>query len=177
MDTPKVDVRKILYATDLSETGRHAFAYAASMASLYGAEITVFHVVEEGPDLDPRLAGYVSEELWEEIKQRDLAEATEMLVRRRRDDAAIRDVVGAFCEKAQLGVPEGAYVTYDVDVTLGQPAAEIVRKVKDGSYDMVVLGSHGHNTLMEAMEFMIGDTVRDVLRGVWVPVVVVPLPR
>ena len=177
MEVPKVRVEKILYPTDLSDTGRHAFAYAASLAVLYGADLTVFHVLEEGPELDPRLAGYVSEALWEEIKQRDLKEATEMLIRRRRDDAAIRDVVGAFCEQAQLGAPRDAYVTYDIDVTLGHPVQEIVRKAREGGYDLIVLGCHGHGTLVEAMEFMIGDTVRNVLRRSRVPVVVVPLPR
>jgi nucleotide-binding universal stress UspA family protein len=177
METPKVAVRRILYPTDLSDTGRHAFAYAASLANLYRAELTVFHVVEEGPELDPRLAGYVSEELWEEIKQRDLREATELLIRRRRDDAAIRTRLGEFCEQAQLGATEEAYVTYDIDVVLGQPVPEIVRKARDGGYDLIVLGSHGHNTLVEAMEFMIGDTARNVLRHARVPVVVVPLPR
>jgi nucleotide-binding universal stress UspA family protein len=177
MEVPKISVKKILYPTDLSETGRRAFAYAASLANLYGADLTVFHVLEEGPELDPRLVGYVSDELWEEIKQRDVKEATEMLIRRRRDDAAIRDCVGAFCEKAQFGVPEEAYVTYDIDVALGQPVPEIVRKAREGSYDLIVLGSHGHSTLVEAMEFMIGDTARNVLRRSRVPVVVVPLPR
>ena len=69
MEVPTVSVKKILYATDLSDTGRHAFAYAASLANLYGADLTVFHVLEEGPELDKRLAGYISEEMWEEIKQ------------------------------------------------------------------------------------------------------------
>lgn len=177
MEVPKIAIRKILYPTDLSETGRHAFAYAASLANRYGAELTVFHVLEEGPELDPRLAGYISEELWEEIKQRDLREATEILVRRRRDDAAIRSTVSDFCEAAQLGVPEEAYVTYDIDVTFGHPVPEIVRKARQGGYDLIVMGSHGHGTLVEAMAFMIGDTVRDVLRRSPVPVVVVPLPR
>jgi nucleotide-binding universal stress UspA family protein len=176
MEVPKVSVRKILYTTDLSETGRYAFAHAASLANLYGAELTVCHVIEEGPELDKRLVGYINEEMWEEIKQRDLNEAMELLVRRRRDNAAIRDCVGEFCEKAQLGVPEEAYVTYNVDVSLGRPVEEIVRKAQEGGYDLIVMGSHGHGTLLEAMPFMIGDTVTSVLRRSRVPVLVVQLP-
>jgi hypothetical protein len=37
MVLPKVDVKKILYATDLSENARFAYAYAVSLANLYGA--------------------------------------------------------------------------------------------------------------------------------------------
>lgn len=177
MEVPRVNIRKILYPTDLSETGRHAFAYAASLANLYGADLTVFHVVEDGPELDKRLAGYVSEELWEEIKQRDVKEAMQLLHQRRRDDAAIRGCVGEYCENVQHGVSEEAYVTYDVDVSVGHAVEEIVGKTREGKYDLIVMGSHGHGTLLEAMDFMIGDTVRRVLRRSRVPVVVVPLPR
>jgi nucleotide-binding universal stress UspA family protein len=41
MILPKVDIKRILYATDLSESARHAFAYAVSLANLYGASITL----------------------------------------------------------------------------------------------------------------------------------------
>ena len=94
MEVPKIEIKKILYATDLSVTGRRAFTYAANLAHTYSAQLTVLHVVNEGPELDPRLEGYMTEELWEAIKNRDLAEAREMLMKRRRDDVAIKNMVG-----------------------------------------------------------------------------------
>jgi len=39
------EIRKILYATDLSENARHAFGYAVSLANRYGAGITIMHVL------------------------------------------------------------------------------------------------------------------------------------
>ena len=85
--------------------------------------------------------------------------------------------MGEFCEKAQLGVSEVAYVTYDVDVRLGHPVEEIQRKAQEEGYDLIVMGSHGHGTLLEAVPFMIGDTVTRVLRRSRVPVMVVQLPQ
>ena len=41
------DIKKILYATDLSETARHAFGYADNIANRHDAKITILHVVEE----------------------------------------------------------------------------------------------------------------------------------
>ena len=73
MDLPKVDVKKILYATDLSENARYAFAYAVSLADLYNASITFIHVLSEIPDLlDKNVIGYISEERWEEIKSQNV---------------------------------------------------------------------------------------------------------
>jgi len=40
-------IKKILYATDLSENARYAFAYAASLANQYGAGVTILHVLED----------------------------------------------------------------------------------------------------------------------------------
>ena len=81
MDLPKVEVKKILYATDLSENARFAFAYAVSLADLYHASITFIHVLPEVPDLlDKGVIGYISEERWEEIKSQNVDEARQALI-------------------------------------------------------------------------------------------------
>ena len=76
MELPKVDVKKILYATDLSESARYAFAYAVSLADLYNAAINMIHVLPEVPDiLDKNIIGYISSDRWEEIKSPNVDEA------------------------------------------------------------------------------------------------------
>ncbi len=45
MELPKVKVKKILYATDLSESALFAFAYALDLATLYGAKLSLLHVL------------------------------------------------------------------------------------------------------------------------------------
>lgn len=44
-----VQLRKILLATDFSDNGQHAFAYAISLAMEYNAELTLLHVLEDVP--------------------------------------------------------------------------------------------------------------------------------
>ena len=91
MNLPKVDVKKILYATDLSDNARYAFAYAISLADLYNASITFIHVLSEIPDiLDKSVIGYISEDRWEEIKSQNVTEAREALIGKRRDHLTIK---------------------------------------------------------------------------------------
>jgi nucleotide-binding universal stress UspA family protein len=45
------EIKKILYATDLSKNARYAFAYAVSLANLYDAKIILLHVLPEVPEL------------------------------------------------------------------------------------------------------------------------------
>jgi len=44
---PRVEINKILYATDLSENAHHALAYAVSLADRYRARLSLIHVIEE----------------------------------------------------------------------------------------------------------------------------------
>src|SRR5210317_1295534 len=99
MILPKVDIKRILYATDLSESARHAFAYAVSLANLYGASITLLHTLDETPELvDKGVVGYIGAERWEEIKKQHYQEARKSLVGKKRDSVPIREVLDQFCE-------------------------------------------------------------------------------
>ena len=170
---PKIEYKKILYTTDLSETGRYAFHHAVSLSSQYGAEITVIHVVEGGPELDKRLLGYVDEKLWSEIKSRNLEEAKVILTKRKRDNVAIRDCVGQFCEEMQENMPEQPDISYNIVVEIGDPVNFIIEEAESGNYDLIVMGYHGHGPLRKAM---MGDTVFQVVKRSRVPVVVVRVP-
>jgi len=169
----RIKYRKILYATDLSESGRHAFNHAASLTNHYDAMLTVLHVVEGGPELDRRLFGYVTKELWEEIKQRNLKEARAILRSRKRDDAAISEAIGEYCEDVKDSIKNEAYVTYSVLVKMGDPVEEVMHEAEEGEYDLVVMGSHGHGAVKASI---MGDTVRRVVRRSKIPVLVVRVP-
>ena len=99
MTLPKVDVKKILYATDLSDNARQAFAYAVSLADLYNASIIIIHVLPEVPaHLDQSVIGYISSERWEEIKSQQLDEAKEALIGKRREHLVIKEALHQFSE-------------------------------------------------------------------------------
>jgi len=169
----RIEYRKILYTTDLSETGRHAFPYAASIAHRHKAELTVLHVVE-AHDFEKYLVGYINEPLWAEIKNRNLEEARSMLMQRKRDDTVILDNVEAHCQSA---LPEKSdkevYVSYDIAVEMGDPVEVILNKANGERYDLIVIGKHGHGAIKGAL---IGDTVQRVVRRSSVPVLVVEVP-
>lgn len=174
MDVPKIKINKILYTTDLSESGRHAFAYAASLAHQYGAELTVYHVVHQDPEPHKSLSTFMSDELWESLKKQNLETAMETLLERRRDDTYIKQCIGEFCEGVQSAGPDNPYVEYTVAVDLGHPVEKILEFADKEGYDCIVMASHGHSTFQDAM---LGNTVRRVLRRAKQPVLVVRVPE
>ena len=174
MDLPTVDVKKILYATDLSSNARFAFAYAVSLADLYNASITFIHVLPEVPDmLDKGVIGYISEERWEEIKSQHIEEARQAIIGKRRDHLAIRDALHQFSEDVRESRSGEGFVTDDIIVVRGNPVEEILKYSEERNCDLIVMGTHGQGTLADAM---MGSTARRVLRRSTKPVLVVRLP-
>jgi len=175
MELPKVDVKKILYATDLSKSARYAFAYAVSLADLYNAAITMIHVLPEVSDiLDKNIIGYISADRWEEIKSQNVDEAREALIGKRRDHLAIRDALHQFSQNVKESHAGSGFVTDDIVVVRGNPVEQILAQAEEKNCDLIVMGTHGHGTLADVM---MGSTARRVLRRSTKPVLVVRLPE
>ena len=175
MELPKVEVKKILYATDLSENARYAFAYAVSLANLYGAKIILMHVLPEVPDLlDKQVIGYIDEDRWEEIKAQHFQEAKEALIGKRKDHLAVKDVLNQFSEKVKEGQEGEGFSTDEIIVERGNPVEQIIAQAEKKNCDLIVMGTHGQGTLADAV---MGGTARRVLRRSVKPVLVVRLPE
>ena len=174
MDLPKVDVKKILYATDLSENARYAFAYAVSLANLYKASVTMVHVLPEVPALlDQSVIGYISEERWQEIKSQQVDEAKEALIGKKRDHLAIKEALHQFSEDVKQQQAGDGFTTDDIIVQRGNPVEEIIKSAEECNCDLIIMGTHGQSTLEDVM---LGSTARRVIRRSKVPVLVVRLP-
>jgi len=168
---PKVEIKKILYATDLSENARYAFAYAVSLADHYCASITLLHVMHDVPGFVENLIGT---DKYEEIKQRHYDEAREALIGKRREHVIIKEILDKFCAdvRADKNLPD--VETDEILISEGSPAEEILHAAEERECDLIVIGTHGFGRIAEAM---IGGTARQVLRRSSKPVFAVRLPE
>jgi nucleotide-binding universal stress UspA family protein len=171
MELPKVEVKKILYATDLSESARRAFAYAVSLANLYQAKITFLHVMSEDPNLDFKMSCYIEADKWEEIKRSSENDARSILIGKQRASgrALIGDALGQFCEAAQA---QQDFRMDEIVVKRGNPVDVILTQAEESNCDLIVMGTHGHGLIADAV---MGSTARRVLRKSRKPVLVVRL--
>ena len=170
MNLPNIHIKKILYATDLSENAVHAFAYAVSLANLYGAGITILHVLAEFPG-EEFIANMINTDTWEEIKGRHYSDAREQLIGKKRGSVAIKEVLEAFSDEAKA--QEQIFVTDEVLIKNGVPAEVIVDTARDRNCDLIVVGTHGHGTLTDVL---VGSTAKWVLKNSTIPVLVIRLP-
>ena len=175
MELPDIKIKKILYATDLSDNARLAFAYAASLANRYGAGMILLHVLSEIPQLlDNSVVGYISAERWDEIKAQNLQEARETLIGKSRGRRAVKEVLHQFCKDTGADQKLADFVADDIVVVRGDPVKEILKAADEKNCDLIIMGSHGYGALEDAM---LGGTARRVLRRAKVPVLLVRLPE
>ena len=159
------EIKKILFATDLSENARYAFSYAASLANRYGAGITILHVLEEiSPTTDNLVVGILGQEKWNELRGKNEIEVINTLKSR----------LTRFCEDVQAELPSCPFITDNIKVTIGKAVNEILQEVENNDYDMIVMGAHGHSVLADAV---MGSVSRRVARRCKKPVLVVRLPE
>ncbi len=172
MILPDIQIKKILYATDLSENAVHAFSYAVSLANMYGAGITILHVLAEFPG-EEFILNMINTDTWQEIKSRHYSEARDELIGKRKDRIALKEVLQAFSEEANANEEDQTFVTDEILIKNGAPAEIIVQTAKERNCDLVVMGTHGHGVIADVL---IGSTAKWVVRQSPIPVLVIRLP-
>jgi nucleotide-binding universal stress UspA family protein len=159
------DIKRILYATDLSENARHAFGYAVNLANRNDAMITVLHVVED-------LSSFAGSMVADIIGENRLAE-----IKKEKEAELISDIKARlveFCKDVQHEAPSCPFVVDNIIVVTGHPVDRIVHKAEEMEADLIVIGSHGRGGLADVT---MGSTSRRVLRRCNKPVLIVRLPE
>ncbi len=172
MELSRIKIKKLLYATDLSESAVHAFSYAVSLANRYGAGITILHVLAEFPG-EEFITNMINADTWREIKDKHYAEARDQLIGKKRGRFAIKEALEAFSEEAQGGVDDPAFVTDEVLIKNGEPAEVIVDAAQEYHCDLIVMGTHGHGVFTDVF---VGSTAKRVIKNSPIPVLVIHLP-
>jgi len=162
-------IRKILYATDLSETARHAVRYACGIGSRYNAEVTVLHIIA---DMVEALSLEVGTDIGGHMAQKDRKRMNLRGIQIARDALAQR--IHETSRLIKKEVPQCPITADKVRVEIGNPAERITAVAAEGEYDLVIMGTHGHGKLEEAF---VGSVAREVIRRCPVPVMVVRLPE
>lgn len=162
------DIKRILFATDLSDTARHAVRYACSLGHRYDAQVTILHVIPDVLDQYTAQAGI-------DIGARTDAGSRELINREEKEKAA--KIIKARIAKTSLQVlkeiPQCPLNEDDVVVKVGVAENEIVETAHQGNYDLIIMGTQGHGKIAD---IVIGSTTDAVIRKTSVPVLLVKLP-
>jgi nucleotide-binding universal stress UspA family protein len=158
--------KKILYATDLSVTAKKAAHYAISLAHEYEAALTVINVIpdlveEMSAGMGYDLASHFSPEKLQSFYTQGLAESKKKVIQR----------IHTLCKEA--GEDLNAFFSEpEVLIVVGHPVEQIINAAKEGHFDLIVLGTHGHGMIDD---LLLGSVARGVVKLSPVPVLTVKL--
>ena len=159
----RVNIKHILFATDLSENANHAFNHAMEMARVFEAKLTVLHVLEKiPPNAEILIAATLGYGNVDELREKNKAELA----------AKIRDWIEGYCEEAANQAPECPMFLEEILVEPGKAVERILHYTRTGHYDLLVMGSRGLGLLSETV---MGGVTRKVVKDCRIPLHLVPL--
>jgi nucleotide-binding universal stress UspA family protein len=158
-------IKRILYATDLSENARYAFGYAADLAEKHNGNITIISVIESfSPNTETRVQDIMGVEKWTELKSKYSNASFDK----------IKERVSDFCKEMDGQIDSCSLMVDDIRVSKGTPHIEIIKTANEIKADMIVLGTHGYNVFQSSL---IGSTAGRVVKDSKIPVLVIRLPE
>lgn len=161
----KHDIKKILYATDLSPNSGYALRYALDCAMLHNAEIVIMHAFET-PYIGyaPIITAYIDDKGQKMLYEERVAEAM----------AAIEKRLKAVCDEEFDQNPEYENIVKSIEICEGFPAEKILDTAKQFGCDMIIMGTHGKGIIGNTF---LGSTAKRVLRRTRKPIFIIPLPK
>lgn len=134
---------KILVPTDFSDYSNKAFERAIDIAKQNGAELVLFHVVDQ--DIQACRIDYCLEENEMETLEEEMMKGA-------------RDRLAKEAEK--FSIPRELKVS--TEVRHGVPYEEILKFQELHGVDLIVIGSHGRSAIVK---YFLGSVSSNVLRG------------
>ena len=155
--------KKVLYATDISESSPQVFRHAIALARSFQARISVIHVL---PEIDSttqiHIATEVGKEKLEELKKMNKKETEETLRQR------VRSII----EEELVKLNESSDFVECVEILQGGPVDVILDEADRIGVDLIILGSHEKGPLGQVF---LGSVADKVLRKSHRPVLIIPI--
>jgi nucleotide-binding universal stress UspA family protein len=156
-------IKKILYATDLSKNSYYAFFYAVDMAKRFDARIVILHAVEPFRHMYDESGIGIEERVKKSKKQEQEMNIEE-----------IKKRVQEVCKRTEAQMGSACLnLVSKVLVPLGYPVEEILKAGEEEGCDAIVLGTHGKGFLRQTF---LGSVAGSVLERSRKPVFIIPLP-
>lgn len=151
-----IEIKKILWPTDLSKNAARALPYVTSLSEKYQAEIHLVFVAEDVRQFD-HFYGDASPSFLKEFQERIIRKA--------------EDYLEKICRNELATCP-----AYRKHILVGDPAGEILKFASEEKVDLVVMATHGHGEETKAEEmrhFPFGSVSERVVKNSPVPVLAV----
>jgi len=155
------DIKKILFATDITPAAKYAARYACTIGNKFDAKVWAIHVV---PDLLAEYSAGAGVTIKDPEKQeefnRDAVKRAEKILEERirtTSEKVIREISACPLSKDRIMVKTG------------DPVEEITKAAAQGNFDLIIMGTHGDQGIDD---ILLGSTAQGVIHESKIPVLV-----
>jgi nucleotide-binding universal stress UspA family protein len=164
-------IKRILFATNLSETCKQAFDFAVTLATRFQATIILLHVMEKMPmSIEGHLKAIVGDKRWEDMMAAHEKDARQILIGKKSSGSLIRQALDHFCVDAGIEEAGCDYTSREIVISEGDVVDDVIYYSEKHNCDLIILGTRegfiSNNT--------IGPTIKAIMRKSRIPVLVVP---
>jgi nucleotide-binding universal stress UspA family protein len=158
-----MEIKKILYASDLSSNCPDRCNKALEFAAKLGAKVVILHVLEQlsGNSMTAMQLFSQGEDFLKNYEENGRKFAT----------GKINESVQTFCNAHSAKYPDCGSIVERVEVVVGYAAEEILKNIDKLGCDAVIMGTHSKGSITHAF---LGSTVERVLRRVHKPAFIFP---
>jgi nucleotide-binding universal stress UspA family protein len=134
-------INKILYATDLSPNSVYVLQYVINSAQKHGAKLVALHVMENLPPMTASLIElYLNENRIDKISKERSAHTKKRIF----------DRIELLFAKEMQRLPGSREIIDTIEVAVGYPADEILKKADALGCDVIAMGTHSKGFLKHA---------------------------
>jgi ACR3 family arsenite efflux pump ArsB/nucleotide-binding universal stress UspA family protein len=155
------EIKKILFATDITPTAKYAARYACTIGNKFDAKVWAIHVV---PDLLAEYSAGAGVTIKDPEKQeefnREAVESAERILGER---------IRTTSEKVIQEISACPLSKDRIMVKTGDPVEEITKAAAQGNFDLIIMGTHGDQGFDD---ILLGSTAQGVIHYSKIPVLV-----
>ena len=159
------NIRNILFAVGLGKDTSYVLDYALSQAQKYDARIHIVHSHE---------ALNISDQSQAEIFMRQEGISIDFEKSPLDTEAKVTAYLEEICQKVLRKYAVAPGVIANIRISEHAPKAAILTAADDFQADLIVMGSHRHTVVSDAL---LGSTTMKILHSAKIPVLVVRLPE
>ena len=164
-------IKKILFATDLSEYCQQSYEFAVSIALKLQAGITLLHVIENNPiSIDVELKSLLGEDRYEKMMWKIEEETRSLLIGKRSQSKIIKTALYTLCEDTKNNNAECLLRPDEIILKKGNVVEEILSTATTKDTDLILLSLH--KNIFE--KGLVTKVIKSILRESKIPVLVIP---
>lgn len=170
-------IKKILFATDLSKSSIEVFEQTVSIAAQTGASITILHVIEDRSSTSQnRMVHLVDKEVYEKIRNENRDEVKNVLIGKQRSIPVIQEALTDLCDKTNDKVcqVDNPVAIDNIEVHYGNAADVITLIAKTTECDLIAMGYYKKGSILKSL---MGGTSpgKSVIKQSQCPIFLVPI--